>query len=242
MKRCWVGLVLWAGAMALQAAETVRVVSPEYLGYIDKAGRGYYADLLFKVYPPPRFKVVIEIVPFQRAQSMVSVGQAEIVPSTNKQPGLRMLLSEQVIDMDVVDAAVLPTKFPAWNGEQSLAKQRVGALIGYRFDEYTQVHMVYDEKSSLGGMLHMLHADRLDVVLDYRVDMQTLISADPGLQGIEIKHAVFRRPLRFGFSPSPRGKELRAWFDAEVQKLKANGELRRMMQRYPRVWPQAYPE
>lgn len=242
MKTWLIGVAFGVFALVAHAVETIRVVSPEYPGYIDKAGKGYYVELLSKVYSTPQYKLVIEIVPFKRAQIMVAEGQADVIPGTNDEPGLRTQLSTQVTDIDVVDAAVLKSKFPNWQGERSLENMRTSALIGYAFDKYTSVKMKYDEKSNLAGMLQMLPIGRLDAVLDYETELRPLVDALPNKADFEIKVGVFKRPLRFGFSPSPRGKELSALFDAEVAKLKASGELKRMMQRYPDIRTSAYPE
>lgn len=242
MKAWLMGVVIAVTALTGHAAETIRVVSPEYPGYIDKAGKGYYADLLRNAFSAPRYKLVIEIVPFKRAQVMVAEGQADVIPGTNDEPGLRTHLSAQVTDIDVVDAAVLKNKFPRWQGEKSLENMRTSALIGYAFDNYTSVKMKYDEKSNLAGMLQMLPLGRLDAVLDYETELRPLVDALPNKAEFEIKVGVFKRPLRFGFSPSPRGKELSALFDAAVAKLKASGELKRMMLRHPDIRTSAYPD
>ncbi|MEH6461689.1 substrate-binding periplasmic protein [Chitinimonas sp. JJ19] len=235
-------LLLMLSGLTAQAAETLHIATAEYLGYAESSGKGYYLDLLRKIYPAPAYQLKIRFVPYERARMMLDAGSADILPSTNNLQANKILLSAQMTDMDVVDAAVQGSRFPAWQGKTSLTGMRVGAQIGYAFTEYApDVRMDYQEKISLSSMLEMLAANRLDVVLDYEAEMKPLLAKLPSQAGIVIKPAVLTKPLYFGFVGKPRGAQLKARFDTELAKLKQSGELKRLFLAYPSNNPDAFP-
>ncbi|MDN3578475.1 transporter substrate-binding domain-containing protein [Chitinimonas viridis] len=237
-----VPLLLMLAGLTAQAAETLHIATAEYLGYAEPSGNGYYLDLLRKIYPAPDYQLKISFVPYERARVMLESGSADILPSTSHSQRNKMPLSAQMTDMDVVDAAVQASRFPAWQGKASLAGMRVGAQIGYAFTEYApDIRMDYQEKTSLSAMLEMLAANRLDVVLDYEAEMKPLLAKQSRQVGIVIKPAVLTKPLYFGFVDKPRGKQLKARFDAELTKLKQSGELKRLFMAYPSNNPNAFP-
>jgi len=213
-----VPLLLMLSGLTAQAAETLRIATAEYLGYAEPSGKGYYLDLLRKIYPAPAYQLKIRFVPYERARMMLEAGSADILPSTNNLQANKILLSAQMTGM------------------------RVGAQIGYAFTEYApDIRMDYQEKTSLPSMLEMLAANRLDVVLDYEAEMKPLLAKLPSQAGIVIKPAVLTKPLYFGFVGKPRGAQLKARFDAELAKLKQSGELKRLFLAYPSNNPDAFP-
>lgn len=236
------GVALAMACSSVSATELVTLAYPEFPGYLDAQGRGFYGDLMRAVFPAPQYELRVEIVPFARALTMLAHSGRVVIPGTND-PGANALLSRQVSDMDVVSAAVRRSSFPDWQGESSLRDQRVSAQLGYGYQRYTQVRMRYEEKHDLSAMLRMLVRSRTDAVLDYGPRISEALKKLPPEEAmaIEIKHSVLQQPLYFAFRANREGETLRDRFDAEFQRMARNGELRALLQRHPAVQEAAYP-
>lgn len=240
-------LAPWWAALALVcspvfAAETLTLAYPVFPGYLNAQGQGLYGDLMRAVYPAPQYEVRVEIVPFARALAMLASSDRVIVPGTNA-PGLQAIKSQHISDVDVVSAAVLRAHAGDWQGISSLRHRRVAAQLGYAYQRYTDVPMLYEEKHDLGAMLRMLVRGRLDAVLDYGPRIAEALKTLPveQAQAVEIKPAVLQQALYFAFRSSPEGEALRDRFDVEFQRMARSGELRALFQRHAMIAEAAYP-
>lgn len=217
------GLALPAGA-----AETVRFVTQEYVGYAQPDGKGYYLALLRAVFPKPDYDVQLRWAPFERSVQLVETKTADVTPGVSADRK-GVLFSQLATDLDAFDVAVRKGAFPGWKGLPTLAGQRAVAQIGYGFDQYApEVKMHYEEKSSLEGMLQMLVSSRVDAVLDYEEDMRQAAAKLKLANRIEIRPSGISKPLYFAFADNDKGRKLKARFDAEVAKLKASGRLKQI--------------
>lgn len=236
------GAALAIACTSASAVEVVTLAYPEFPGYLDAQGQGFYGDLMRAVFPAPQYELRVEIVPFARALTMLANSSKVVVPGTND-PGANAIMSRQVSDVDVVSAGVLRSRFPDWQGVSSLRHQRVAAQLGYSYQRYTEFPMRYEEKHDLGAMLRMLVRGRVDAVLDYGPRIIEAIKKLPAedAEAIEIKPAVLRQPLYVAFRANRDGEALRDRFDAEFQRMVRNGELRALLQRHPAVQEAAYP-
>lgn len=213
------------------SAETIHVVTDHWSSYTEEDGTGYYFDVLRAVYPEPEYTLDIKIMPYARSIAMIMDGNADIALGLYKGEIPDEQISKYVIERDLVDALVTPTLAANWKDVNSLAGKNVVAKIGYEFDAITDVKMDYSEKANLLSMLKMLGAGRVDAVLDYEADITPALE-EAGL-GSEFKiiNAVIGSDIFFGFSATPKGKELQKQFNERFIKLWDKKVIHQLMEK-----------
>jgi ABC-type amino acid transport substrate-binding protein len=85
--------------------------------------------------------------------------------------------------------------------------------------------MLYQENSSLLEMLRKVNEGKIDAVLDYKPDMQPLLSQLEQPRKLVLIEDVLRADVYFAFANNPKGLELKALFDQGFEQLERSGEL-----------------
>ena len=212
-------------------AQQIVVVTDEWEGYTSKDGKGYYLELLQKVFNEPSDDLKISVLPYARSLAMVEGGRADIVLGIYRGEIPDKHLAAYVVEQDLVDLLVSGETAKAWRGMQTLEDKVVLAKIGYAFDSITDVKMQYVEKSSLKGMIKMLSVGRATGVLDYKADLKPLVQ-ESGLdkKGYEIINSVLSSPIYFGFADNDKSQALKLQFEKRFKELYEKGEIKRLME------------
>lgn len=211
-------------------AEQILVVTDEWEGYTSKEGKGYYIELLQKIYSDPDDHLNVVIVPYARSIGMVAAGKADIVLGIYRGEMADKHLASHVVEQDLVDILVSDSIYQSWKGIETLEGLVVLAKIGYAFDDVTGVKMKYAEKSSLEGMVKMLSVGRADGILDYKADLLPFVKNE-GLdkKGYHIIESVLSSPIYFGFADTAKAAKLKARFEKGFEALYHSGEVKRLM-------------
>ena len=174
------------------APQTIQVVTESWLGYTNEDGSGFYFDILKIIFPEKDWKVAIEIVPFSRVRYLLNHDRADMALGFYDGDTTKALFSDQPVEVDSVDIALTPEMAEIWQGLESLSFKKVQALLEYRYDEFVDFPMYYEESSNLLEMLDRVNRGKIDAVLDYKPDM--LVKAAKLTQPIQflIKENVLR--------------------------------------------------
>ena len=221
------GLLLANSVMAGQ----LKIVTDVWEGYTSKEGKGYYMDLLRKIYNEPTDSLDFSILPYARSLEMVKSGKADVVLGVYLGEIPNKHMAAYVVEQDLVDVVVPADIAKSWKGVQMLEGKKVMAKIGYAFDTITDVKMKYTEITSLANMLKMMAAGRADAVLDYKADLEPLMEgAGLAKDKYTIIMSVLSSPIYFGFADTPTGKDAKARFEKRFKALYESGEIKKMME------------
>ena len=222
-------VVLLITALNAWSAGSVLVATDAWEGYSNKDGSGYYLELINTIFNDAGVAVTIKIVPYPRSMEMVSNQKADVMLGAYPGADIKGVYSKRPLNVEKIDAAISPALEANWQGPNSLAGKKVGAVKGLNFDTYLDVEMEYKEVSKLTSLMKMLDKGRMDAVLAAEAD---ILEADKSAGGVSyvLKHAVINNKAYAVFSNSPNGKAMLSVFNQGIEKLHANGKLREIMQ------------
>lgn len=230
MKRLLAVVLLLFFHLNLWAAGTVTVATDAWEGYSNKNGSGYYLDLVRTVFEAEGIKVNIKIVPYPRSMEMVTTQKADVMLGAYPDADITGTYSAMPLNVEKIDAAITPALNGVWQGTESLAGKKVGAVKGLNFDQYLTVSMDYKEVSNLPSLLKMLDKGRMDAVLAAEADLMEADKASGGGNHF-IKHGVINNKAYAVFANSPNGKAMLEVFDKGMAKIHADGTLKSLMQK-----------
>ncbi|WP_254303979.1 ABC transporter substrate-binding protein [Shewanella sp. VB17] len=233
VKKCFLTLCLSCCSIPLICApQTIDVVTESWIGYTNEDGSGFYFDILNIIFPEEDWTVNTKIVPFSRVRYLLNHDRADIALGFYDGDTTKALFSEQPVEVDSIDIALTPEMAEIWQGLGSLSFKKVQALLEYRYDEFIDFPMYYEESSSLLEMLDRVNRGKIDAVFDYKADM--LVKAAQLTQPIQfiIKENVLRLKVFFAFSDNKKGKKIKIHFDMELQKMIDSGELDELFRKH----------
>jgi ABC-type amino acid transport substrate-binding protein len=205
-------------------AEEIKVATEVWEGYTTKDEKGFYIDLLRKVYPEPEFTLKIEFVPYKRSIKLLNAGKVDIMLGAYPEDIPRKLQSTHPVESDSVSAVITKELSNTWQSSASLAGKNVVAKTGYGFGKYIPTSVNYTEVPSLKSMLLMLKRGRVDAVLDYEKDIQILWEETALDNDYVMVRDVIIEQVFFGFAENRT--DLKARFDQEFRKLYQSGSLK----------------
>lgn len=225
---CHAFLLLMLFSSAVRS-ETLTLAADTWDGYTNPDGTGYYYEIADKVFKPLGYTLERKNLPYSRVIHMTKSGDIDIalgIYPTDLPP--EYVASKIIVEQDAVDVAILPERFPQWQGLASLQGKSVVARIDYGYDRLLGPGVNYSEKPSLSGMLQMLMAGRVDAVADYEADIHAAEKEHNLKPTYVIKKGVMKNPICFGFGLSPKAQKARAEFETRMAELIANEELKAM--------------
>ncbi|MFT5234819.1 MAG: polar amino acid transport system substrate-binding protein [Shewanella sp.] len=222
----------WFPIQSISAPQTIHIVTESWLGYTNEDGTGFYFDILKQIFPEENWLVKIDIAPFSRVRYLLNHERADMALGFYAGDKIKAIYSEQPVEVDSVDIALTPEMAENWNGLESLSLKKVQAMLKYRYDEFINVSMYYEESSSLLEMLDRVNRGHIDAVLDYKPTMLAKVANLSQPRQFVIIENVFRAEIYFVFALNAKGRQLKAHFDIELQKMSDSGELDRLFRQY----------
>ena len=227
----WV--VLAGGAAAARAeggenGEAVRLASEPVPIFCESETKGFWPELLRKVFEPRGYEVEIQMVPFARGTKMVEEGQIDGLLTVYSAFIRNTFVPRWHVGMDNISAITLASRDVEWNGPETLRGKRVIWIRGYDYDEFIDVPMAKNEVTSKESAIAMLERKRALFYLDNKRIVEIL------LREMKLPEETFRvfpimdMKLFVGFHDGVRQRELARIFDEEMDRLHASGELRRL--------------
>ncbi|WP_041417863.1 substrate-binding periplasmic protein [Shewanella woodyi] len=222
----------WVSPQLMATPQTIQVATESWLGYTNEDGTGFYFDILKHVFPQKDWTLEIDIAPFSRVRYLLNHERADIALGFYVGDKTKALYSEHAVEVDSVDVALTPEMAQIWEGVNSLSFKKVQALLAYRYDEFIDVPMYYEESSNLLDMLNRVNRGRIDAVLDYKPAMLAKAAKLAQPRQFVIIENIFQAEIYFVFAQNSKGALLKAHFDIELQKMIDSGELDRLFQQY----------
>jgi ABC-type amino acid transport substrate-binding protein len=213
------GSVIWADE---DKPITVKVSSELWLEYTGPNYAGYYFDVLRAIFTEPSYQLKLEIVPYAIAVKKVNSGATDIALGVYKTDA-EGYTSDLPLELESLVAVMSKEQAQSWEGLPSLKGLRVGALKGYAFKPRLPKSSTYSEHESIASMMRMLKAKRLDVVLEYRPDVEPVLETMK--LPFVIKADLPRKNIYFAFRHDEKGLALKTYFDLEFKRLLESGRL-----------------
>ncbi|WP_394202738.1 substrate-binding periplasmic protein [Shewanella waksmanii] len=234
--KTWLSLLsaiaLLASANSFATPIVVNVATEHLQGYTNHDGSGFYYDVLNRIFPAPIWQLNVQVLPFSRVRYLLKHERVHMGLGFYQGDMDNILYSKKPVEIDSVDVALSPKMAQHWRGINSLSNKKVLALLAYRFDDFIDVPMHYEESSDLLSMLNRVNDGKVDAVLDYKPSMLRLSNQLNRPRQFQIIEAVIKAPVFFVFANNSDGVVMKAHFDQYLAVLISSGELDRMFDVY----------
>jgi polar amino acid transport system substrate-binding protein len=248
LKQLMLATVLLLGALAGPAvADELVLVADQWCPYNCEPGSdapGFMIELARLAFEPQGHQVTYQVVPWARAIESARAGQYAGIIGAARDEAPDFIFPDEpaaIVSHDFFVPAASKWRFATL---ESLHDVRLGVIADYSygslFDDYVFPNQDDDEKifvatgdDPLPRIIRMLLTGRVDVVIEDRNVMRQKLK-DLGLVDKVITAGTFTREEVFlAFSPArDESGHLAKVFDEAVARLRASGELDRLMEKY----------
>lgn len=206
-----------------QKPVSVVVRTAHWVDYTEPDFSGFYFDLIRQVYTEPEFNLDLQIVSYPAALKMLDGRGSDIVLGVYNTDLNNAYFSELPVERERLVAVMTAERAEHWQGVESLKNLRVGSIEGYAFEGRLPASAKYAEFESVGRMLRMLQAGRLDIVLDYQSDIDVFLEKMNFT--FAIKENLPELGIYFAFRKDAHGLALKKRFDQRYNILLESGEI-----------------
>lgn len=236
-------LALLLAGTAVQAQQTVRIGTGDWVPYIDqqRSDAGALARLVRAVFAEAGYQVEFSFYPWERNVLMLQQGALDAIMPYSCSP-LREaygVCSEPLVRGEVVLFHRRDLAFN-WQRIEDLKPFRIGTTLGYsygpQFDRAAQAGVLRIEQSSKEDTsFRLLELGRIELhPQDRAVGYAMLRRLYPGKMPVAITHHpryLNTEPLRLLFRKGdPQTQELLRLFNAGLQRFAERGELKRLQE------------
>lgn len=237
-------LCLWLVASAVSAADTLRIISPDYwCPFSCKVGavqEGFTIDILRAIFEPLGYRVEFSNANYSRALQSVREGHSDAIPSALKAEAPDFVFPVQPISRNRF--CVYGSRDSHWPYRQpsDLNDLQIGLIQGYDygaklsawFADHPQQISVQTGDDLVQRMASMIRLQRLDGLIEEENLVAFLQSQQPQLA---LRKAGCEAAI-YGFlglsAANPRAARISRQFDNGLRRLRQSGELEAIMVRY----------
>ncbi|MEI8012112.1 MAG: transporter substrate-binding domain-containing protein [Candidatus Omnitrophota bacterium] len=238
--------VMAFGTAAFADTITVRADSwPPYNADPAADHPGYVVEILKAIYTPLGHTIDYQTMPWTRAVEDATAGKIDAIIGASIADAPKCVYPAEA--MGAINNIFLVKKGSAWKyaGVSSLKGVKLGVIDGYSYDDGADIDKYIASKAadveimtgdgSLDRNLKKLQAGRLDTVLENDIVITATLKTlglDPA--GFENAGAAnSSKDLFVAFAPgNEKTKQYAAQWDEGIKKLRASGELRKILDRY----------
>jgi polar amino acid transport system substrate-binding protein len=240
------GVALSFAAAVSGRAETIRLRADYWMpmnGEPDGERPGYVVEIARAVFEPAGDKVEYAKLAWDETLRACRAGEIEGAIGASRIEGEGMVLPKQTIGRSRVALWVRKDATWTYAKTKSLEAIKVGAIQSYSywpdFDDYVKANAggerlkLYTGDSPLPQAIRELR-DGAIVAMPETMTVFIWNLRELGLQATDFRMAYVHEGDDFfiAFAPTDRGRALAARFDQGLAKLRASGELGKIMQRY----------
>ncbi|TWI72285.1 ABC-type amino acid transport substrate-binding protein [Desulfobotulus alkaliphilus] len=211
-------------------SSTIHIATPEWQGQTAKDGSGLFFDLLRRMYEPHGIELSFEIASWNRSIQLVRDGHADAIPTVwrddAEEAGLR--LPRMPLYIEYTSVVFKRDRFPEWKGSDSLRGRSAVWINGYNYHRDTPLEglpLSWTEVAKPETMWRMLAADRVDVLIDARMDVEKYMNKHLVDTVVFKMVPLWGHKAYLGFSDRPSSEKLMEIFDESMAAMLASGEL-----------------
>ncbi|MEH6472497.1 MAG: transporter substrate-binding domain-containing protein [Halopseudomonas sp.] len=240
-------VLLFKTAVAAESLATIQVVADPYCPYncaVEAPQIGYVVELIRLIYEPAGYQVEYQTIPWSRALQAVERGTFSAAIGASRDTGSALVLPKQPVG--VIRTGFIKRKGDQWRylDHSSLVEITLGAVANYDYGskmnaylkdnaENTKVLQLRGEDAVKRNLL-LLQRGRIDTFLvDFNVGLY--MARKLGIQQQMSMGELYgdALPIYLGFSPARSdAQHLADLYDAGIRKLRNNGQLDVLLNRY----------
>ena len=221
--------------------ERISIATESWETYTNQDGSGLFLDITRAIYEPLGIKLDVSFMPFTRAMFSIENQSADAMYGTysaeiEQKPFL--ITPQRPIDVEQTIAIFKRNNINEWQGEESLKNKQLAWVRGYDYNDYLSFKLEkFTEVVDTQQGLDMLAAGRFDVFLDHGGELSYVLKTTDFDTTAYETGIVFEDDLFMAFANNERGRELAKLFDEGITRLKDNGQLRAMFEKYDMRYP-----
>ncbi|GBC62113.1 ABC transporter substrate-binding protein [Desulfonema ishimotonii] len=222
---------------------SIRIATPSWESQTNRDGSGLIFDIVRSVYEPVGIKMDYKLVPWKRAEAMLSSNRADAMLSARKRKD--RLTPEYPMWTEYTAAVFRKDNITAWSGIKTLEGRKAIWLRGYDFHTDDKMKPVYlkwwGEVDAYAQGWSMLDKGRTDFFIDALVDINQYIKksrVDMSPYRIEI---LWGEPSYMSFAETGKAEKLMKIYDKRIIELFKSGELKKLFDKWDiRYSPEAW--
>ncbi len=200
--------------------EKIRASTASWVGFTDTEA-GTYRRILKQLYAPYSNLVEFEIVNWKRAKQLFATGKVDmLVGAYSDEMPENSIPSVSHIDYEVPVIAVARNQTILKRLQNQDASISVCYILGYDFNRSLTSNVKPYEVQDMADCERLLKNDRVDVMLDYALDIPpSLLETYPNMEIME------SLPLFILFHDNDRGRALKGIFDEQFKIMVKDGTV-----------------
>lgn len=232
-------LVCWAQPAFSEQYDFIDV-NAHPLGFYDEERqvKGVAIDIFKQVMANLGHAVTFQLLPGKRVIHLLKEGKAHGAPFIRKTSSRKLFLdySDEVIISEDIYIYVNKGKEFTFTGDFSQLKNKKIALVlgDTHGDDFNRVVDSLDiiETSSVASSFKMLGKQRVDIVLSTSIRASKELKQQRNNDFVKLDSPLVTVPLYVAFSKKKNLHQLKSQFDRELRKLKLNGEVERILNKW----------
>lgn len=229
----------------LAARDVLRLCADEWMPFNGAAGDerpGYVIELARAIFEPADVAVEYTVIPWEDALAAVREGRMSGAIGVNTAEGEGMVLPHEAIG--AAPTCLMVRADSTWNYSNlmSFRDVKLGVIKDYSYwpslDEYIAKKsgtgvVVVEGDTPLDDLVGLLTDRKVEVIVESEPVLLWHLRAnniDRSRFRVVYKHEA--EPIYIGFAPNDDGRRLAALFDEGVKRLRAAGELDKLLRRY----------
>ncbi|MGE0086693.1 MAG: substrate-binding periplasmic protein [Desulfococcaceae bacterium] len=244
------GAVLFAIAMLPIAAfaqepektTEIHIATPSWAGQTNEDGSGMFFDIVRTVYEPAGIKMKFEIVPWKRAESMISAKEADAYLSARKRKD--RLVPRYPLWVEHTAVVFRKDRIKEWKGMESLNNKNLLWMRGYDFHTDSHLNGIqfkWQETDSLEQAWKLVEMGRYDAYIEVLEDLKQYAktgNADMNLLQIEV---LWGENSYMAFAKREKSEKLMQIYDKRIKEIFDSGELEKLFEKWgimysPEAW------
>lgn len=220
------------------SADPVIIETSVWPGFTNADGSGAYFELARLVFPQDSHPLLIKTNQLGRAWLAVQRGQADLAFGLTKADIRSFQLESSALpyDEDTIVAVFMPERVHSTDlTPVRLPAFQLGWEKSYNYGAALGIDAQGFEVQDPAHAIQLLKAGRIEIYLAESGDLlqvQTQLKAS-GLQQQWLAYV----PVYAGFSPTPKGRELKTLWDQRTKLLWENGKMQQFYQQHPGLRP-----
>lgn len=202
---------------------------------------GYMIELIKAIFEPLGYRIDYQLMPWKKALASVNGGFTNCVVGAVKDEAPSLMYPSYHWGVDVNGLYVRSDDDWQFDGAlASLKHRKVGVILGYFYgsglDQYLKENVgkrvqFVDDKEPLDTNINKLLKGKIDTIVE-TISVMNARLKDRGLKN-KIRHeATFGAPSELYIACHPKNKEIINTIDQAMPKLRHNGHLKNILDRY----------
>jgi len=203
----------------------------------NKDGTGLYWDIFRAVYEPEGYTVETKIRTYERAVNLVKKNKVDVMVGSYIGEIENVIYPQNYFAVDIVQAVYLKSTKNDWRGLESIDGKIAGWIKGYSYDDYlpegvlgnTAINRLHNRRTAFA----LLGKKQLDYFIDAKADISDFLNTNAGYNAEDfVRNTILELKLYVVFTDNERGKKLAGIFDERFSALLAQGEIKKLYEKY----------